>query len=105
MQPFPRRQSRMDERKEKFNKRLCRARRVVENEFGILTHRWCLLFRPIEVKIDTAVLVIKAICVLHNYLREKKFDQLSTVSEARRPTNSAFQIRDKFVSFFNNDHA
>jgi len=35
MKPFPRRQSRNNERLDTYNYRLCRARRVVENAFGI----------------------------------------------------------------------
>jgi len=37
LRPFPRLAVLYDERKHNFNKRLCRARHVVENVFGILT--------------------------------------------------------------------
>lgn len=50
MRPFPHHQSRIDERKEKFYKRLCRVHYVVENGFGILFYKWRILFRPIEKK-------------------------------------------------------
>lgn len=121
MRPFPHRQARQDERKETFNKRLCRARRVVENAFGILSHKWRVLHRPIEVKIYTTIKIIKAICVLHNYIRTKKIDELqlnalleeedrpnlgafeNIRNEGRRPINAAFEVRERFVSFFNND--
>lgn len=39
MKPFAYRQSRQDQRKENYNKRLCRSRRVVENAFGILAQK------------------------------------------------------------------
>jgi len=39
MKPFPRRQSRNDRKKDTYNYRLCRARRVVENAFGILAKK------------------------------------------------------------------
>jgi len=52
-----------------FNYRLSRARRTVENAFGMLANRFRVLHHPIQmdpVKVST---VIMAICVLHNMLR------------------------------------
>ena len=38
--PFPYRQSTLNPHKENYNIRLCKARRVVENAFGILVQKW-----------------------------------------------------------------
>lgn len=72
MKPFPRRQSRNNTRLDTYNYRLCRARRVVENAFGILSKKWRVYKGPIELKEDTTIKVILATCILHNYLRVKK---------------------------------
>ena len=40
MRPFSRAAVANDARKKKFNKQLCRARRVVENAFGMLVQKW-----------------------------------------------------------------
>lgn len=119
MRPFPYRQSRHNIRKDNYNKRLCRARRVVENAFGILVHKWRLFLRPLEIKVETTVKVVKAACVLHNYLRIKNCDTnfihlLEPVeplqgegafrnlgADGRRPQNFAFVIRERFVNYFN----
>ena len=49
--------------------RLPRARRIVECTFGILANKWRTFRRPIHVKPDFCD-IIKARCVLHNYVRK-----------------------------------
>ncbi|XP_017482455.1 PREDICTED: uncharacterized protein LOC108371411 isoform X2 [Rhagoletis zephyria] len=120
MRPFPYKQSKHDLRKEKYNYRLCRARRVVENAFGILAQKFRIFFRPIETKISTTILTIKTACVLHNYLIEKKSDShlfhnlqspeprtlpfIGMSTDSRRASNLAFSTRELFVTYFNNQH-
>jgi hypothetical protein len=54
-----------------YNYRHTRARRMVECTFGILANKWRIFRRPIDVNIDFCVAIIKACCVLHNYVRIK----------------------------------
>ncbi|KAL8586901.1 hypothetical protein ACOMHN_051006 [Nucella lapillus] len=70
MKPFSRRT--MSDREKVFNYRLSRARRVVENAFGILAMRFRIFMRPIETRPDNALLSIKAAVTLHNVLRVKE---------------------------------
>lgn len=52
-----------------FNYRLSRARRVSENAFGILSSRFRIFRRTIDVKVETTELIVKTACAIHNWLR------------------------------------
>lgn len=56
-------------KKKKKNYRLSRALRVSENAFGILSSRFRILRRPIDVKVATTELIVKAACAIYNWLR------------------------------------
>lgn len=51
-----------------FNYRLSRARRCVENAFGILCSKWACLKKTLYCYPDRAQKIITACCHLHNYL-------------------------------------
>uniref|UniRef100_A0A8C5MRF4 DDE Tnp4 domain-containing protein n=1 Tax=Leptobrachium leishanense TaxID=445787 RepID=A0A8C5MRF4_9ANUR len=69
-------------KKRVFNYRLSRARRYVECSFGILTNKWRILHRPLDVNVDFCVDIVKCCCILHNYVRARdgfNFDDTLTV--------------------------
>lgn len=69
MKPYPGQQLNASQRV--FNYRLSRARRVVENAFGILSSRFRVLRRPIHLDAMKTKSVTLACCALHNYLMTK----------------------------------
>lgn len=69
MRPFPGRDLNTIEKK-RYNYRLSRARRVSENAFGILCQRWRVFFKPIQADGEKAAKLVKAGCVLHNFLTD-----------------------------------
>jgi hypothetical protein len=58
------------ENKSVFNYGLSRARRFIECPCGILTNKWRIFHRPLNVNIDMVVDTVKACVVLHNFVRE-----------------------------------
>ena len=72
MRPYPKVKTaaRLPREVQIFNYRLSRARRIVENAFGILAQRFRLYNRRLQLKPTTVKFIVKATCVLHNYLRE-----------------------------------
>lgn len=96
-----------------FNYRLTLARRYVECTFGIASNKWRILHRPIDVSVDCAEKIVKAITVLHNYVRIRDgFNHEETLAEKLIPLNvtytgratfSADNIRATFTKYFVNE--
>ncbi|KAG8239714.1 hypothetical protein J437_LFUL019072, partial [Ladona fulva] len=51
-----------------FNYKLSRARRIVENAFGIMANKFRVLRKPINLSADITANIVLAVCALHNFL-------------------------------------
>lgn len=80
MRPFPGRMHQvLSDEQRIFNYRLSRARRVLENAFGILTMRWQVLNSPLICSVDKGEDIIKVLVCLHNMLMDNKVDYVNPV--------------------------
>jgi len=126
MKPFKGKSLSIEERI--FNYRLSRARRVSENAFGIMSNRFRVLLRKIELPVETVEKVVLSCCALHNFLINTKFksyisevpiveDTNSLTLESKslenmpsfivkshhKPTVQGKLIREEMKKFFNTD--
>ena len=67
MVPYPGKYLKEEERI--YNYRLSRARRTIENTFGILAAKWRVFRRPIRGNVDLVQSITMATICLHNYLQ------------------------------------
>jgi hypothetical protein len=92
MKPFSARGMSASERI--FNYRLSRARRVVENAFGILVNRLRILRENMQLQPDCVCEVVLACCALHNFLRCKVGE-----SQAERAEISADTYSNDYIGY------
>lgn len=115
MKPYPERNLTHDSRI--YNYRLSRARRIVENAFGILANRFRLLLNPIALSVHKVELLTKTCVVLHNFLAtennklytelgDENLQQLCTIGtqSGNRSTDMSREIRNNFKEFFNSPY-
>lgn len=112
MKPFPFRHMTWPQRI--FNYRLSRARRTVENAFGMLANRFRILLNKINLRPEKVRLITLTCVILHNYLItktpakyaedvDKRFTFRYGLSQqsGNRPTNQSIHIRQEFLEYFN----
>ena len=100
-----------------FNYQLSRARRVVENAFGILSNRFRIFQSNIYLDLHRIDRVVLCCCILHNFLRrnctryfteeedaeeEPSFERVLTLLEQipHNATPQAKLVREMFVDYF-----
>ena len=126
MKPYP--DIGLDRNLHIFNCMLSRARRVVENAFGILANHFRVLRTVIALSPTKAELAVLAVCVLHNYLRESELENVFeredrtsnqvldgqwqensvemlglTTHSSNNSSPSARVVRDKLCRYFQSD--
>lgn len=103
----------LSEKKRIFNYRLSRARRYIECTFGILSNKWRIFHRPLNVALELAEDIVKVCCVLHNFVRARDgfqtddnltvhgvFDKECATGPTSRLTSN---LRDQFANYFISD--
>ncbi|XP_068094390.1 uncharacterized protein [Hyperolius riggenbachi] len=133
LKPFP--HTNLSTQHQIYNYRLSRARRVVENAFGILANRFRIFHTAINLRMDKIDLLVYASCILHNFLRRQQSstympphsvdrEDLENFSllpgewrsqplaltnlqplPPRNPTYGSKENRDAYVSYFNGEGA
>lgn len=108
LRPYPIRNLSIPQRV--YNYRLSRARRMVECSFGILTSKWRILNRALDLNPDNIVAVTKACTILHNYVRVKDgFQFEATLYNCTlenitpigvRSNQRGISVRDYFTNYF-----
>lgn len=92
MKPYPY-HTKIKERKI-FNIRLSRARHVVEHAFGILSNRFLIFQRKMNLSVEKVHLITKTCCVLHNLLSKRDVNYINQSSYTAIDDSSSTNISD-----------
>lgn len=117
LKPFPQRNLSQDNKI--FNYRLSRARRIVENAFGILANRFRVLLNPIPLAPHKVELITLASVALHNYLATENWTLYADINAIdinnqhlehivrqqgpNRAANTALKVREEYMHYFCNE--
>ena len=120
LRPYPEKSTITSDDRGNFNYRLSRARMVVECSFGAITSKFRILNKSIETSVVKAVHIVKAICLLHNIIKDleamgendchafreayKNMPSTITNGSQRRYNHTsrvATQTREAFKMYFN----
>ncbi|CAN7945885.1 unnamed protein product, partial [Ixodes hexagonus] len=111
MRPYPRRGK--SRHSSTFNYRLSRARRLIENSFGIMASRWRILRRSFKASEETTENIVKSCVALHNFLLKDSShsrimynppgfadheDWEGNIQDGE--WNTAMAVRDRLASYF-----
>ncbi|XP_008179993.1 protein ALP1-like [Acyrthosiphon pisum] len=107
LRPYPGRN--LNDTRRVFNYRLSRARRTVECAFGVLANKWRVLHTSIQVGPDFTDEIVKACCILHNFVRKRdginyedsevnSIDDIETYGGGAR--SQGVSVRDYFANYF-----
>lgn len=123
MKPYSKLSAKSDRRKTVFNYRLCRARRVTENAFGLLSQVFRVYYTPIAINPEVCDKLVMVTCCLHNLLRDAFLEKNSKIfyeydPNVNLPHNiiplagvggfanaDGLEIRNMFTDFFNEEGA
>lgn len=122
MKTYPRMQSLTDNEKAIYNYRHSRARRIVENAFGIMAETFRVFHTPIAMSVDAIDNLIISSCIIHNLLidhrvlntnrenvpemPEENLHPLNNIVEHEFEENLRnIEIRNSFKQYFNNEGA
>lgn len=78
-----------------FNYRLSRARRIIENTFGILASRWQILLKGCSFYPENVDHIIKALVCLHNFVMD---------DEEQRPASTRKYCPPNFIDMESENH-
>ncbi|KAJ8882884.1 hypothetical protein PR048_014707 [Dryococelus australis] len=104
----------MSREKKTYNYHFSRERHCIQCSFGILTNKWCIFRKALNINVHDAATLVTACCALHNFVRERDgvdFDcTLSIIGLEEgdaliQPANMpyALTIREKFAQYFSSE--
>lgn len=91
MRPYPGKD--LNSNRRIYNYRHSRARRCIENCFGIYASRWRIFRKPINCSLETVDGIIKSTVCLHNFL--KKYERCLSNAQRRYCPNSYVDTEDE----------